>query len=307
MKVSLITTVKNEEETIESFLESIFHQTRKPDEVIIVDGGSTDDTVSKIKSSKLKIKNLKVIRKKGNRSVGRNTGIKESLGPIIAVTDAGCILDSHWLERLTKPFEEDFADIVGGFYKPKTNGVFEKCLATYTSTMQNKLDKKNFLPSSRSVAFKKSSWEKVNGYPEHLNTCEDLVFDKKLKKAGFKFKTEDKAFVWWPQRKNILEAVKQFYSYAKGDGEAHFFRPTTPFLYIRYFLGICFLAYIIFSQNYSLLIILASIFLLYLLWSIFKNYKYVKRWQAFFYLPLLQITSDIAVLVGTTIGFLKTV
>ncbi len=303
LKVTLITTVKNEQYTIESFLESIKSQVKKPDEVIIVDGGSNDKTIEKIKSYESKIQNLKIIKKKGNRSVGRNTAIKKSLNQIIAVTDVGCILDKNWLEKIIQPFTDESIDVVSGFYKPKTHGVFEKCLATYTCTMEDKLDKKNFLPSSRSIAFRKKAWEKIKGYPEYLDTCEDLVFAKNLKKAGCLFYTQEKALVYWKQRKNIYQALKQFYSYAKGDGEAHFFRKTTPYLFGRYLIAALFILYMLYSHSYFLFPIFYFLFILYCLWAIKKNYKYVKNIRAIIYLPLLQIVSDVAVISGTSLGF----
>lgn len=301
-KVTLITTVKNEEDSINSFLESIKTQTRKPDEVIIVDGGSNDKTLAKIKDYESRIKNLKLFTKKGNRSVGRNFGIKKATSKIIAVTDAGCILDKYWLERITKPLEHQSIDVVAGYYKPKTNSIFETCLAAYTCVMPDKLDLHNFLPSSRSVAFRKSAWDKVYGYPEYLDTCEDLVFAKKMKMNGLNFVTVKSAFVWWPQRKNIIQAAKQFYVYAKGDGKAHFFRKTTPFLFGRYIIGIAIFMYALFIYNNFLLTVCFLFLMLYLLWAIHKNYRYIKNWRAIMYLPLLQIVSDVAVLSGTIIG-----
>ena len=44
MKVSIVATVKNEGEALRPLLDSILDQTRPPDEVVICDGGSTDDT-----------------------------------------------------------------------------------------------------------------------------------------------------------------------------------------------------------------------------------------------------------------------
>jgi len=44
-RVSVIATVKNEAQTVHRLLDSLAAQTRPPDEVIIVDGGSTDETV----------------------------------------------------------------------------------------------------------------------------------------------------------------------------------------------------------------------------------------------------------------------
>ena len=191
MKLSIICTVLNEEKTIEKFIDSILKQTVAPDELVIVDGGSTDNTISKIQNSKAKIQQyglkIKTIIKKGNRSVGRNEAIKNSSGDIILVSDSGCVLDKDWIKNITKPFKDKNIDVVSGYYKPVTKNIFQKCLAAYTSVMPDKIDKENFLPSSRSVAFRKSAWKKAGGYPENLNTCEDLVFDKNLKNKNAKF------------------------------------------------------------------------------------------------------------------------
>lgn len=108
MTISFITTIFNESGTIGRFLDSVYSQTKLPDEIIIVDGGSTDDTVSKIKDLRLKIKEKKVIFKlfikKGNRSVGRNEAIKHATGDIIVCSDSGNILDKNWIKNITEPF-----------------------------------------------------------------------------------------------------------------------------------------------------------------------------------------------------------
>ena len=43
----------------------------------------------------------------------------------------------------------------------------------------------------------------------------------------------------------------------------------------------------------------------YITWSIWKNFKYVKKVSGLFYLPLLQFTSDIAVITGTSLGIIQ--
>ena len=49
LEVSLIVTVRNEAHSIDAFLDSLFRQSRLPDEVVLVDGGSIDGTVSRIR------------------------------------------------------------------------------------------------------------------------------------------------------------------------------------------------------------------------------------------------------------------
>lgn len=320
MKISFITTVLNEQDSITAFLQSLSVQTQKPDEIIIVDGGSTDATASKISNfhpstslrpglqisnKRIQFLKIKLIIKKGNRSVGRNEAVKNATGDIILVSDAGCILDKNWVKKITEPFNNKSIDVVSGYYIPVINNIFEKCLAAYTCVMPDKIDKNNFLPSSRSVAFKKSAWEKVGGYPEHLDTCEDLVFDKKLQKAGLRFVFQQDAIVYWKQEKNLIEAFLQLFNYAKGDGQAFYFRKQTPFLYFKSLIFIFVLAINIYTKSLYILIFLVGLLFLYALYSINKNYKYINNIKGLYILPILQVVSDIAVFSGTTFGLIS--
>src|SRR3989344_8122848 len=107
-KLSLIVTVLNEEKYIGKLIDSIAIQSKIPDEIVIADGGSTDNTLSVISNLKSQISNkgikIKVIVKKGNRSVGRNEAIRISKGNIILSTDAGCTLDKNWVKNISAPF-----------------------------------------------------------------------------------------------------------------------------------------------------------------------------------------------------------
>ncbi len=303
-KITFIATVFNEEASIVQLLESLKKQTKKADEIIIVDAGSRDGTVSLINEfiQNNKKQNVLLLKKKGNRSVGRNTAIKKARGDIIIASDAGCTLKCDWIEKITRPFLDQKVDVVAGFYKPVAKNIFQKSLAAYTSVMPDKVTSE-FLPSSRSIAFRKSAWQKSGGYPENLSTCEDLVFARHLKKMGFKFKVEKRAIVYWPQRENLLQAFFQFFTYAKGDGKAHYIRKQTPLLFLRYILFFL-LCWFVGSINIGLLIPVVSLSVfLYSVWSISKNYKYVKSKSAFIYLPILQVVSDIAVIFGMTFGF----
>lgn len=309
LKISLVVTVLNEEKTIDSFLDSIAGQTLKPDEILIVDGGSTDWTVKKLIRDDLK---LRVLVKAGsNRSQGRNRGIEEAQNEIIAVTDAGCILDKDWLLEITRPLTDEKVLAVAGFYLPKTKSVFQECVAPYFCVMPKELEERlsgkdfEFLPSSRSLAFRRSVWSKVGGYPEELNFCEDLAFDQKIKKEGIRFFFSPKAIVYWPQRATFKAVFKQFFNYATGDGQM-FFSPyqTHSFrislIFLRFFLFLLLLAGSFYLA--PLRPVLLVLFLIYLLLAIIKNYWHVRKIKALFWLPVLQLTSDLAIMAGTLKG-----
>lgn len=219
--VSLIATVFNEADNIGRFAGSILAQTRRPDEVVIVDGGSTDGTPEVICRELEGRVPLRIIVAPGlNISQGRNRAIAEAAGPLIAASDAGCVLRPDWLEKLVAPLEADAAvSVASGFYSMDCHSLLQQCVGL--ATMPGQLDPVNgetFLPSSRSVAFRKAAWETVGGYPEWLYTGEDTLFDLKLKRMGFRFRFVGEAIVEWEPRRSWRAVYRQFFLYARGGG-----------------------------------------------------------------------------------------
>lgn len=223
MKVSLVSTVYNEQSSIFEFLNSIAEQTRLPDEVIIVDGGSTDGTVDILREFAKHSDFVLYIACEGKCNIarGRNLAIRKATNEIIAVTDAGSRLAKNWLEMIVKPFNDPSIDVIGGWYEADPRTDFEKTIAEITFPKLDLINPKKFLPSSRSLAFRKSVWEKINGYPEWLTFAgEDTYFDLAILKKGYKIHFERTAIVYWRPRKDIKSFAKQMYLYGFGDGEA---------------------------------------------------------------------------------------
>lgn len=309
MKTSLVITIFNEERTIEALLNSIFQQTQQPDEIIIVDAYSTDKTLSIISNYAFSTSHFKcrIREKKGNRSVGRNEGIKNATGVIILVTDAGCTLDKNWVKYVTEPFVDKTIDVVAGYYEGIAKNVFQKCLIPYVLVMPDKAHGQTFLPATRSMAFTKSLWEKAGQFQEEFSHNEDYVFAKQLRKINAKIFFEKKAIVYWIPRNSFSEAFSMFYRFAYGDAESHILRPKVLFIFFRYIIGIALAVYAVRIQSAFLLNIMGLLVLGYLLWAIMKNYRYVNMLQGMYLLPALQLVSDIAIITGTTSGWLKRV
>lgn len=314
MKVGFIATVFNEEKTIDGFLQSLLAQTKTPDEIVIIDGASTDATFSKLKAFvslyKQKHKNVvfEVATKKGNRSVGRNEAIKRINTDLIAVSDAGCLLDKNWLLTITKPFfQNKDVDVVAGYYKAKAKTVFEKSVVPYTLVMPDRVNPKNFLPATRSMAFTKKIWKEVGGFDKKFSHNEDYVFANRLKEKNASIVFEKKAIVFWLPRKNFRSLFTMFFRFAFGDAEAGILRIKVMLIFYRYILALYLLSLYLLSERLPYLFLVVGMTLVYVLYAIYKNFRYVRTVEAFYLLPLVQLVSDIAVITGTILGAIKKV
>lgn len=227
VKISLIATVRNESPNAHLWLESLARQSRLPDEIIVTDGGSTDDTITILRNfSETSSIPIKVFETPGaNIARGRNIAIQHAQYPIIACTDFGCVLDPDWLYYLALPFElDEQIDISVGYYKSISDNALQHIYARFFVEDVQKIDPQSFLPSSRSIAFKKDLWEKAGGYPEWLTYAgEDTLFDLQMKSQSSYWAFSPHALVSWHSPSAIRNIYKTTWRYARGDGEAGIF------------------------------------------------------------------------------------
>lgn len=277
-KVSVCITVFNEpKENIDKLLNALNNQTLKPDEIIIIDAKDYNNC---------------------SRSEGRNNAIKKAKNEIIAITDAGCTPHKDWLEKITAPLKDSDNDVVAGGYQMIVQNSFEKAESVFLGVKQKDI-KVDFIPSARSMAFTKSIWKKVGGFPENLkDTAEDTIFNLNLHNAEAKFVVAKNAVVDWYMPSSICDFSKKIYRYAKGDAESRiWWHPVKKWqthnikvlsIFARYILGL-WLFY--FNKN---------IFLLYVLSYLVYGYKKAKWWGI-----ILQFTSDFACIIGFSHGILS--
>ncbi|MEK7165686.1 MAG: FkbM family methyltransferase [Patescibacteria group bacterium] len=216
---STATTIYNEGKDIQLFLQSIEAQSLWPNEVILVDGGSTDNTIKIVetfaRTSKLPIRLIK-----GNHlniPAGRNLAIQSCQNEIIVLADAGTRLHENYFSNLLGALlEHPDADLVGGIYHAQHKSRFSQ----YFVPDWQQVDWKTFLPSTRSMLLKKSLALAAGLYPEYLQTGDDTLFDINYRRLSYKWVFNQEAIVLWDSPNSQAQSTKLLHSYGFGDGRS---------------------------------------------------------------------------------------
>jgi glycosyltransferase involved in cell wall biosynthesis len=301
-RTALIVTVLNEAETIDALLESIAAQTRPPDEVVVVDGGSRDGTWDRLRTWTTRLP-LHLIRAPGaGIARGRNLAIQAASASAIAVTDAGVRLEPDWLIQLHATLTDE-VDVVSGFFEADARTLFERAMGATVLPSLADIDPETFLPSSRSVLFRREAWSAVGGYPEWLDYCEDLVFDLALHNAGYRFDFAPAAKVWFRPRGTLPDFFRQYYRYARGDGKADLFRLRHALRYAVY----AALVFLLWRRGAGVLLLtlggLAYTRRPYArLWALLKGRSVPDLMYALTLVPVIRLVGDVAKMLGYPVG-----
>lgn len=173
MNASIVIPTLNEQSNIKRCLHHLEPQLDSGDEIIIIDGGSEDDTIDICKEYGCKTYIL------GGSSIGmaRHAGVKVAENEIIVSADADSIPPKGWLNRIKKHFESDGELVVLWGTIQDKNGVPIRNLIGKFSTITRGA-------SGNNTAYRKSAYEKLeNGYP-NISFMEDVIIINKLATVG---------------------------------------------------------------------------------------------------------------------------
>ncbi len=224
--VAVIATVLNEVQDIARLVPSLLAQDPPPAEVIIADGGSTDGTWEWLLDAARTHPNLLPIRDEscnlkrspGPISRGRNVAIAAARSPIIACTDAGCTYAPDWLARITAPLIASTADYAlgGSCLDLADPTIWDLASAPFfgvklsTSTPSKSC-------TARSMAFRKTLWQRIGGFPESVFFGEDTLFDQQARRVAAPAFVNHAKAVYRPQY-TFLSACRQLARYSISDG-----------------------------------------------------------------------------------------
>lgn len=268
MIFSIVITTFNEEKNIAPCLDSILNQTRKPDEIILVDDGSCDKTI-KI-ASMYPIKIIKI--KHQERSMARNIGWKKAQGEIIIFAEADSVFSPNWIQEIIKTFKSGADAVIDRrkMYQPKT--FLQKCLDA-----QFDIRYANYKPFS-AWAFKKEILKKTNGFDINLTQSEDRDLGKRILKKDYKILLASKALQYHKgEPQNFVDYIKRAYLSEKRKTQGYFQKYSREISWTKYILIFLFIILLCLAP-FSKPILLLDVFLLFLiLVGIFIKIYYLEK------------------------------
>ena len=115
LRLSVVIVTFNRAEMLMGALESLTGQLRVPDEVVVVDNNSSDNTKEVVEGFVGKLNIKYILERIQGTSMARNTGVNNSSGDIIVFFDDDCVANKEWLHYLELPFLRDASiGMVGG-------------------------------------------------------------------------------------------------------------------------------------------------------------------------------------------------
>jgi rhamnosyltransferase len=218
MQVSILIRTKNEAAAIGKTLDLIKDQTVQPDDIIIVDSGSTDQTVEIIKSwqnsqlQNTKLHNIKLIEiPSAEFTYGKslNIGFQAAQGDVVVSLSAHAFpKDNYWLENLVKSFTDSHVAATYGRQFPHLDAwppVQREYLSYYGDKLKEQADPDNpadYCFSNSNSAIRRSVWEK-QPFDETLSYAEDQAWAINILRLGYKIIYEPQASVYHSHNESL--------------------------------------------------------------------------------------------------------
>lgn len=178
MKLSIIIPAKNEEKNIVRCLHALARQKSDSVEIIVVDNGSTDNTVALAKTIADKV----FIKPEFSLSELRNFGAREASGTVFAFLDADCVVDRDWIAQIQRTLENQDIGCTGSTPEAPDDGTWVERVWSSFRTRRKHRCFASWINSSNFIV-RKELFAQVNGFNAALTTCEDVDIGMRLGKV----------------------------------------------------------------------------------------------------------------------------
>lgn len=222
----------NEEKSIKKCVESCLNQTRKADEIVVVDDSSTDNSLQILKSFGKRIKVVRVKKRLGNKSYVQEYGLKYVTGSIFIATDGDTVLERNFVKKIEENFNDpEIMAISAGVKSLKHNWLTSCRELDYTigqridKLAQSYMDSLLVIPGCAG-AFRTDIFRKYINF-DHDTLTEDLDFTYKFHENGLKIRYDRSIVSYTQDPSDIRSYVRQMRRWYGGGWQnlkKHFFQ-----------------------------------------------------------------------------------
>src|SRR3990170_2423896 len=207
-RISIVIPTYNRAEMLRKCLNALGQQQFNPFEILVVDGGSVDQT-EEVVNDFMKRTGLKVnyFRQDVGRSAARGLGVEHAMGEIVAFIDDDCVASENWLKSIVKHFSNETISGIEGMTIP-----VPKESSPFSHSIENTKGGKF---CTCNMAYSKTILKKVEGFDERFGHREDSDLAFSILENGGKIEFKEDVLVYHPQYKETwlkkLKKMKYFY------------------------------------------------------------------------------------------------
>lgn len=220
-KISVIIPTFNAGGDLAFLLQSIFTQTMLPEEVIVVDSSSTDNTLD-IAQSFAGTRIVKIDKSEFDHGRTRDTVLRQSAGDIVIfITQDALPVNNELILRLVAPLSDKSIAVVYARQIPKASAIrMEKLVRAFNYPEQSilkskadipKMGIKTFFSSNVCAAYNREIYLTLGGFDYPLTTNEDMFYAAKAIQNGYKIAYTADAQIFHSHNLTLIEQYRRNY------------------------------------------------------------------------------------------------
>ncbi len=220
-RVSVVVCNYNGARTLDETLSSL-EGLHYPDfEIIYVDDGSTDESLSIAERHRDQVRII--AQENQGLSVARNVGAQAATGEIVAYIDSDAYADPDWLRHIVTAMSSgSYAGAGGPNLTPASDGLTAQliafCPGNPTYVLKDNVRAEHI--AGVNMAFRRDALLGIGGFdPVHIRAGDDVDICWRLEDAGFRLAFSPAAIVWHHRRPSIRAYIRQQLGYGEAENQ----------------------------------------------------------------------------------------
>ncbi len=221
MKISILIPCHNEEKSIRKCVQCCLDQTRKADQIVVVNDGSTDRSGDILAEFGKQIEVVTIPKATGNKSRAQEYGLRYVTGDVFIATDGDTIFDSRFVECVEEDFKDPGVHAVAGYIKSLQSNWLTACRELdyiigqdFHKVAQSELGFLFVIPGCAG-AFRTTTFKNFINF-QHDTLTEDLDFTYRLHSNGLKIKYDRRAIAYTQDPDTLLSYINQMRRWYSG-------------------------------------------------------------------------------------------